>query len=307
MLTSTAICILAHNEEAHIKETIISLCQSVGADGVPIIVYANGCTDQTSAIVNDVSKSRPNVSLRQLSIASKTNAWNTAFFENAADFLVFSDGDIETDRNTIRRLTDILSANEQAVIASCRFACKKGKPSIARRIVSFLQTPLVFDYLCGGLYAVHRQRLKTIFDRHQLQGIPIGITGEDDFLDMMLGRQQLLFIDLPFYYVPPTVSEYCSLLARFKWQSRQLDAYYQNYYHRDKAGKNSFARRALMKLQTRPTDINWFPGLPAMLARLVFFAFLYPLISKRFAELGTIRKDGSHVLSDASRSQSAKI
>jgi len=305
IMKRSCICILAHNEEAQLADTLRSLRRCSGANQMPTIVYANGCTDRTVGVVGALSQTMELIDVVELAIASKVNAWNRAFRESDTDYVVFSDGDIEAEEDAIEKLLGALDENPEAVIAACRFSPKRGK-SVTResKIVGFLQQPLVFDYLCGGLYAVNRAALDRVFREHSIDGIPQGVTGEDEFLDMLLSRRQLLIVDTRFFYAAPGLDDFCKVLARFDWQARQLATHYAVFAHPEKKAKNRLIRRLLKKLSSG--GVSWWPGLPAVGLRYLFRAVYARRIADYLRTFGAIEPDGAKVLSSQSRTGSGR-
>lgn len=94
MAAKVVICILAHNEEKHISETVQTLIDSSKKLKIPIHIYANSCNDRTVEICLEIAKLNPLIFLRTIDIASKIHAWNCAFHELSAEYIIFCDGDI---------------------------------------------------------------------------------------------------------------------------------------------------------------------------------------------------------------------
>ena len=162
-LKTICVCILAHNEEKHIKNTIQTILKGNTEIDFDIVVYANGCTDNTVQIVSEICHSKDNVYLRVLSIPSKPNAWNTAFNENKNPILVFSDGDITPEADIILSLHHTLQNKKEIALVGCQYWPKKNSLSFSQRISGFLQIPFGQDFLSGQFYAIKRAALVKIF------------------------------------------------------------------------------------------------------------------------------------------------
>ena len=176
------ICVLAHNEKKHIDEKVEALIAESHHLNSNIKVYANGCTDATETLVKKSAHSNERVSLRILPLASKTNAWNTAFRENAHKVLIFSDGDIIPEGGAIKALWEVIATGPPDIIlAGCSFRAGGVGLPIEKRFVGFLQIPLTQDFLSGQLYAVHRNSLQITFKKNGISEIPLGLVGEDFF------------------------------------------------------------------------------------------------------------------------------
>jgi len=306
-LNEICVCILAHNEEKHIAETIMAIVRSCNNLPCDIKVYANGCTDRTAEIVNDLSKLIPNLYLRTIAIASKPNAWNTAFTENNHKILVFSDGDVLPEPNTIQSLYHLLSnVTSRVVLAGCSLCPRQSKISLGQRIIGFLQVPLYEDFLSGGLYACKKNEIDSIFVSLDLQGIPLGIVAEDAFLQSIVPTDKFAIIDKKVYYEPPMLSDYCKYLARIRWQEEQLQLKYSHIFYSHSIMHKNVFHHLKTKIVKSTFSFRLLKGAVACFLRLTVKVIFTRVIKNYYVALGPVSTDGKNILSEATRSSSAK-
>ncbi len=227
--TDACVCVLAHNEQKHIASTIKAIIDGNREVEFDIIVYANGCTDNTVDIVKNLFEIYPNLHLRELDKASKSLAWNTAFHENADSILIFSDGDVEPEQGTVAALCNSLKENSEITLASCQYWPQKNGLSFEQKLTGLMQIPLVQDFLTGCFYGVGRKRLEAEFVHHSLLGIPDGLVGEDFFLSSLIPDRNFTVIEKKCYYEPPSLEDYRRYLARIRWQEKQVASVCKSY------------------------------------------------------------------------------
>ena len=75
--------VLAYNEGQRIRACLDSIFASEQVD-LEVFVMANGCTDQTEAIVRDYQRGRARVHLVSIALGDKCNAWNAFVHETAS-------------------------------------------------------------------------------------------------------------------------------------------------------------------------------------------------------------------------------
>lgn len=301
------VCILAHNEECNIASTVRSISDSCKGLHAETKVYANGCTDATASIVQEMTREIPNLTLRELDIASKPNAWNIAFCENNHDALVFSDGDVVPANKAVETLYEVLTKEGQNIIlAGCRYwPSWKGK-SLEQRWTGFLQIPLNQDFLAGALYGIRKKEFKALLDHYRLSGIPGGLVGEDFFLEKIVPPDQFKVIRNKVYYAPPSWHDYCNYLARMQWQEEQLKEFYGHLLCDYAKGGGGRIKRFFKKI-SNPRGVNNFPlGLISSGMREGVKLLFRSKINQCYAALGAINENGVDVLREATRSRSTK-
>ena len=298
---TVCVCMLAHNEEKNIENTLQSICIAEEMNNIPIYVYANGCTDKTEEVVTNFTQLHNNVNLCSLSIASKANAWNVAFSEQNTDFIVFSDGDTVVAPGVAMQLVNELGSVPDAIIATCQQEIMDVDLSFQQKLVGFMQIPLAQDFLVGRFYVVRRQALLELLEQKGFTGLPPGVVGEDAFLDFLVGQERLFVSNTCAGYVPPNFNDYSCYFARIRWQNEQIRHYWQNLTPKCSSWKK-FSKK-LMHIRS----VRYF--LVATLAvtlRSVFKMVFSSQIDNHYINLGQLRKNGAEVLSSATRSLSTK-
>lgn len=295
------VCILAHNEEKNISSTLAAICSTKEAESLPVYVYANGCSDGTAREVTRFAQTHGNVQLRELPVASKPLAWNTAFAAHRSEFIIFSDGDILVEPGAALQLVNELKAFPDAVIATCRQVAIDEGVTFQQKLVGFMHIPLVQNFLAGGFYAVRRRTLAELLEQKGFSALPEGVAGEDAFLDYLVGPERLVVSTACAAYLPPSFSDYCRYLARIRWQNEQIRLCWQNIAH-----GHGFLKRVVNKI----TGIRSFRRLPvsllALSARNLYRMLFSSRIAKHYQNIGALRADGAGVLRDATRSLSTK-
>ncbi|MEN8258763.1 MAG: glycosyltransferase [Thermodesulfobacteriota bacterium] len=301
------VCILAHNEQKHIAETIGAIAENCGTLDLDIKVYANGCTDNTEEIVRSLCRGRSNLYLRELRKPSKANAWNVAFSENKNPILVFADGDVVPEAGAIEALYGLLTKeNKQTVVVGCSFWPRKAGLTWGQRFTGFLQIPVRQDFLAGGLYAIRRQGLAQEFAQRNIDGIPSGVTGDDTFLQLVVPPDRFSIISHRVYYEPPELEDYWKYLARIRWQEEQLFTVFSALFTGPGREEKAFGVRMKEKIAGRQGAGRLLLGLMAGGARSVMKTVFRKKIDGCYRALGPVGNEGGNVLSRATRSQSAK-
>jgi glycosyltransferase involved in cell wall biosynthesis len=301
------VCILAHNEQKHIAETVQAIAANCSGLACDIKVYANGCTDRTVDIVRDLRQGLPNLELRELNQPSKPKAWNAAFTENHHPILVFSDGDVVPEAGAIEALYRFLTrAPRTATLVGCSFWPRLRGLGLGQYFTGFLQIPLKQDFLAGGLYAVHRQSLAREFARRNIVGIPPDITADDTFLELIVPREKFFVINPRVYYEPPALADYWKYLARIRWQEEQLFTVYGELLAAPGKEKKAILLRLKEKLSGGQKVNRLLLGLVASGGRLVMKRVFKNKIEGCFQALGPVGNEGGNILSRSTRSQSAK-
>ncbi|MBU0681024.1 MAG: glycosyltransferase [Proteobacteria bacterium] len=306
-MNDLCVCILAHNEQKHIAETVRAIAENCQGLACEIKVYANGCTDSTADIVRDLCQSLPNLELRELSQPSKVKAWNAAFTENRHAILVFSDGDVVPEAGAIEALSRLLSSEPRtATLVGCSFWPRFRGLGLGQRFTGFLQIPLKQDFLAGGLYAVHRPSLAREFAKRNISGIPNGVTADDTFLQLLVAKEHFHIIRHRVFYEPPQLSDYWKYLARIRWQEEQLAKIFGGVLAGQDKQDNTFAERCRAKFAGNQVGGRLLLGLVAATLRTVMKAFYVKKIEGCFQALGPVGNEGGNILSRSTRSQSAK-
>lgn len=298
---TVCVCVLAHNEEKNIAQTLSAICAVDGSNNIPVYVYANGCTDRTCEIVTIYASSHSNVHLRELSVASKPGAWNTAFSECLYDIIIFADGDIVPDAGGVMQLVNELSSFPQMVIASCRQVPMDSGLSLQQKFVGFMQIPLVQTFLAGGFYAVQRLALAELMSQNGFAELPPGVAGEDAFLYYIVGPERLIVSESCSAYVPPDLKDYGRYLSRIRWQNEQIRFFWKHIMH-----EQSSIAQIITKLRMCRSYRRLPVAILAVATRYLFKLATSSQLKREYEKLGPVRANGAEILSNSTRSLSTK-
>lgn len=300
-MLDVCICVLAHNEQTHIADTLRSLVAESDFLACEIKVYANGCTDDTVKIVQELSRQYPRISLVELEIASKANAWNTAYDSNPNSILIFSDGDVVPEVGALVALVDAL--NKNAVLVGCSFWPIWNGLSLSQKIVGFLQIPLFQDFLSGQLYALRRFYFEST---KEFVGMPIGLVADDFFLQKNVSQDSFKIISQKVYYYPPCFEEYLKYQARLRWQGDQARLFMNELAHDIDSSRLNRLARLVLKVKSNNNFFRLLLGLVSTSVRSLAILLNRKKILYYQNAMGPIVLDGSMILSQVTRSNSVK-
>jgi glycosyltransferase involved in cell wall biosynthesis len=169
------VAIFAHNEEHQILRCLRSFAN--GAPGLDLHFYVlcNGNTDRTNEIVAEYAALDPRISLVNIALGDKCNAWNVYVHETApdADAHIFMDGDCELGADAVPRMLEMLRNHPRANAVSTL-------PLSGRSVQQWRRDALEQHGVTGNLYALSR----SFMERLQVQAVrlPIGFVGDDSLL-----------------------------------------------------------------------------------------------------------------------------
>ena len=300
------VCVLAHNEQKHIAKTIHAIRAGNGEIEFDIVVYANGCTDATARIVQELSTTLPNVYLREITEASKPNAWNFAFEENKHSILVFSDGDVEPEPGGVFAVYKFLKRNRKLSLVCCQFWPFKKGLSLEKKIVGFVQIPIIQDFLSGQFYAIRRADFQKKFLKLGILGLPKGIVAEDVFIESLVHEKKIYVTNTKVYYEPPKFDDYLKYLARLRWQDEQLKLVYAEYFQSHFVQKVYWQRSFLKKMSKSNNIGRLFIGMISTAMRYSVKFLFKKKIDTLYKWLGPVGEQGDSILSCVTRSLSSK-
>lgn len=169
------VAIFAHNEARGILRCLRSF--AVGAPGMDLRLYVlcNGNTDETNDIVAAYARDNPHVSLVDIALGDKSNAWNIYMHEIVpeAGAYVFMDGDCELREDAIPRMLRTLDASPTANAVSAL-------PASGRTVRRWRHQIVEHHALVGGLYALNRSFVARVQARNLR--LPTGFVGDDSLL-----------------------------------------------------------------------------------------------------------------------------
>jgi len=184
MSETITVCILAHNKGKSISTTLDSLLDQT-YPSLKVTVCANGCTDNTTEIIQSYSVRYANVSLIELDAAGKPNAWNISRQNCNTRFIFFSDGDVYAERNAIEEMYKILSEGVYCAVCARNVAVLKGRSLITR----LTTTPTWPQYsLYGRFYGFDNKRMQKALELKGFGSMPKGIIADDLWLTLILDK-----------------------------------------------------------------------------------------------------------------------
>ena len=164
--------IFAHNEERGIVHCLESLKPEAQKRPLTIHVLANGCTDNTEAVVRAYAQSHPGVHLARIALGDKANAWN--HFVHAigprCELVFFMDGDVEALPEALGALARQLEADAHANAISAL-------PATGRSGRSATGSEVAERGVWGGLYCLRGTFVAQLQERHLR--LPVGLIGDD--------------------------------------------------------------------------------------------------------------------------------
>ena len=179
MPMTLSICIFAHNEERRLPDCIGALDRAANGQAYQGHILLNGCTDQTGAVAKSLAAIDQRLTVHELPIADKANAWNDYVFRvaPAAAAHIFIDGDITPSENAIAALAQTLRAHPQAYAAAALPASGRSRRQWTTKL--YLER-----HLSGNLYALSSTALAAF--RERALHLPFGAKGEDGLIAYLL-------------------------------------------------------------------------------------------------------------------------
>jgi glycosyltransferase involved in cell wall biosynthesis len=175
-----SIAVFAYNEERSIAAALDAIGACAGEGRVTTHVLINGCSDGTEAVVRAYRPQGFDVVPVVIRRGDKANAWNVYVHEvapEAADFHVFTDGDMIIQPGSLAGFAERFAAEPEA--DGCA-----GLPVSGRSREAFRGKLLHNREMAGNLYAL-RSRCVMAFRRAGLR-LPFGIFGEDGLVTMLV-------------------------------------------------------------------------------------------------------------------------
>lgn len=188
--------VFAHNEARNIVRTLTGLArqEATGLD-VRLLVLANGCSDNTVQLTRTLAEqsnaysSTLHIEVIELAEGGKSRTWNRYVHELSradADFLIFSDADIELPASDsfLRLVRQSISRPELYVVNSKPIKDIVYRPSdlgLKDRAIS-MGSGTLNDWrkaICGQLYAMPAKKARSFH-------LPIGLPVEDGFIRAMI-------------------------------------------------------------------------------------------------------------------------
>jgi glycosyltransferase involved in cell wall biosynthesis len=182
----TAVIIPAHNEEAVIERTLTTLLRSAKPGEFLVYVVCNGCGDETAKRVRNTF---PEVTVLELTEASKTVAINAGLRASRAARVLLLDADIELCTQDARSLTSAL--DDPAVDAAIGHMEIDDSDS-CWAVKSFYRIWAHQPYLKDGKFAAAIALSRSVLDR--IGELP-KVTADDTYLRQMISKDHTVVLD----------------------------------------------------------------------------------------------------------------
>lgn len=187
------IVMFAYNEQDNIEKSITSVFNSTDEKLNRFHIIANGCSDNTVSVANEVKQKLnfDQLTIHEIELGDKCNAWNTYVHELADDVTVhfFVDADVQFSLNCFPQLAEKLHATpEQTVIIA-------GMPLSGRNLAFYRSLVIERSCFFGNLYGMKWSFIQRI--RESSFYLPVGLNWIDSFLtkaantDLAFGKKNL--------------------------------------------------------------------------------------------------------------------
>ena len=172
-----SVAVFAYNEEKLVRRAVRNLLdgRALNSHEIQIHILANGCTDNTLDIVNEIAKCDSRVVVHNIEFADKSNAWNYYLYNVASDSDVhcFTDGDCFVSQDALFMTHDCLSRNEEANGLA-------GLPLSGRNKIVLSGYIHQYGWVYGNFYAIRGSHLKALA-AHNIK-LPVGLVGDDGYV-----------------------------------------------------------------------------------------------------------------------------
>ncbi len=111
-----SIVMFAYNEERNIQNSVSSVFNNADEQLDALYVIANGCTDNTVTMLNQLQHQFPKLKIIEIVLGDKCNAWNNYMHTIApeSDVHFFVDADVQFSEQAFPKLCSTLMSNETA-------------------------------------------------------------------------------------------------------------------------------------------------------------------------------------------------
>jgi glycosyltransferase involved in cell wall biosynthesis len=215
-------CLIAHNEARCIGRTLESLTQQTHKPS-EILVWANGCCDETANIAREYG-----ASVYECSFANKPHGWNELNTVAKYDHRIFFDADVLVPPRSCERLMDSFW-HSGALVSAARIVPRYDSLSQLTRFVFPVQL-LPQTYVCGRMYGLDYPRF---ISRAEEKEIPTDILHEDGWVQLMaqneftVSHARVLYREYAFSELPRICQRYhdASLQLRQRYSHLKRPSY----------------------------------------------------------------------------------
>lgn len=177
MTSSHSVIIPAHDEAAVIGRTLDTLLADALAGEFDVIVVANGCSDDTAALVRRI---RPEVRVIEQSVGNKTRALNAGLEVAREGAILMLDADVELTTTAARTL--LAAARAPGVDAAIAHMVPNFT-AVSLLVREFYAAWLLHPYFDGGKFAA--AYALSVSGRERLGRFP-DVTADDEYLARLL-------------------------------------------------------------------------------------------------------------------------
>lgn len=170
------VAVFAHNEERHIIKCLESISLASVSHPIQAYVLVNGCRDRTLECVRAFAQAHSWVTLIDIKMGDKANAWNVFMHQVNAkgEALFFVDGDVTVLPGAFDALHAALISHGDANAAAAVPACGRNRSEQCRYVTEL-------RLILGNLYAIKGEFASRI--RSKQVKIPVGYIGDDVFVN----------------------------------------------------------------------------------------------------------------------------
>lgn len=179
MTIPVQICVVAHNEEAHILGCLDGIRDSLNQSPdvvAEVHIINNGSSDNTQAIAEQYVEKMDNWHAHEVTQGDKANAWNLGVYRYATgdSLTIYIDGDCKITPDTVSALVQACQKHPEAYI----FA---GIPKTQGRTTDdTIKKTLAGHALSGNLFALSPLFVEKV--RELNFKLPVGLIGDDSLL-----------------------------------------------------------------------------------------------------------------------------
>ncbi len=192
-----ALGVLAPDEEGSIERMLASLARQSLWRALPVerrqvVVYANGCTDETAARARRFAASVPGIEIVETAEKGKSQGWNAlqAYLRRDAPWWFFADADVILHWRALEHMLAAAREHPEVDVVSTTLVSTARYVPVSRR--GFLEAARVESerwkdprrMVSARLYAIRRVVVETI-------QLPPGLLNEDYYLTRLLGSDRV--------------------------------------------------------------------------------------------------------------------
>ena len=226
-----SVCIPAYNEEFIIGRLLDYIVEQDRSLVGEILVCANGCTDNTEAVVENYSD--PRIKLITLEKIGKPRVWNTILAYVQHDTVVFFDADVLPEKHCIEALVNILAAEDHLIAVGGTVISIVEATGIMKLVLKAINTPMApYNIFPGSVYALKKNRLTALIKKMGYdEGMPLDLLTEEIWLQSFLTREDYkVTADARVYHDYGNLEDSLKRIARDRLVKDQLGELYPELY-----------------------------------------------------------------------------